>query len=194
MNTTKWVSKLFNSEIPKSLYSKSCKSGIKIISIIAAMSLNRAIGYQGKIPWHIPGEQKRFKEITWGHSIIMGRKTYESISKPLPGRTNIIITRQPNYHAPGCIVVHSLDQALNNCAPNETEAFIIGGEQIFRLALPLVNRIYLTIIQKEIIGDTFFPEFSSAEFKEIHSEYVNAPLPHTFTIFERTTGVNLQGF
>ncbi len=161
------------------------KTEIKIISIIAAMSLNRVIGYQGKIPWHIPGEQKRFKKITMGHSIIMGRKTYESLGKPLPGRTNIVITRQKNYSAPGCFVVDGLEAALKNCPPNETEAFIIGGEQIFRLALPLAGKIYLTIIQKEIRGDVFFPEFSSTKFKEVQSEYVEAALPYTFLIFER---------
>lgn len=159
------------------------------ISIIAAMSLNRVIGYQGKIPWHIPGEQQRFKQLTWGHTIIMGRKTHESIGKALPGRTNIVITRQENYSAPDCLVVHSLEAALKNCPPSETEAFVIGGEQIFRLALPLANRIYLTIIQKEITGDVFFPEFSS-EFKTIQSEKVEAPLPYTFLIFERESGVN----
>ncbi len=119
-----------------------------LISIIAAMSLNRAIGYEGKIPWRIPGEQQRFKQITWGHTIIMGRKTFESIGRSLPGRTNIVITRQQNYTAPGGIVVNSLEQALKNCPSQETEAFFIGGEQIFRLALPLANKIYLTIIQK----------------------------------------------
>jgi dihydrofolate reductase len=156
-----------------------------IISIIAAMSLNRAIGYRGKIPWNIPGELHRFKQITWGHTIIMGRRTHETIGKPLPGRTNIVITRQKNYPAPECIVVNSLEAALKNCPPNETEAFIIGGEQIFRLALPLANRIYLTIIQKEIEGDAFFPEFSQTEFKGIQSDYIDAALPYTFSIFER---------
>ena len=175
------------------------QSEIKIISIIAAMSLNRAIGYKGKIPWHIPGEQQRFKQITWGHTIIMGRKTYESIGKPLPGRTNIVITRHKKYKAPGSIVVHSLEPALKNCPPNETETFIIGGEQIFRLALPLVQRIYLTTIQQEIAGDAFFPEFALKEFKVIKTEQITASdvtvtsqvtvtfpqLLYTFSIFER---------
>jgi dihydrofolate reductase len=183
-----------NSEI------RNLKSEIKIISIITAMSLNRAIGYKGKIPWHIPGEQQRFKQITWGHAIITGRKTYESIGKPLPGRTNIVITRHKKYKAPGSIVVHSVEAALKNCPPNETETFIIGGEQIFRLALPLVQRIYLTTIQQEIAGDAFFPEFSLKEFKVIKTEQITASdvtvtsqvtvtfpqLLYTFSIFERT--------
>lgn len=158
-----------------------------LISIIAAMSLNRVIGKNNQIPWHIPGEQKRFKQITWGHAIIMGRKTHESIGKPLPGRTNIVITRQQNYSAPGCIVGHTLEVALKSCPPDETEAFIIGGEQIFRLALPLVQRIYLTTIQKEFQGDAFFPEFSMNDVTVTSEVMVTSPpLPYTFSIFERT--------
>ena len=164
-----------------------------LISIIAAMSLNRVIGKNNQIPWHIPGEQKRFKQITWGHSIIMGRKTYESIGKPLPGRTNIVITRQKKISAPGCLVVNSLEQALKNCPANETEAFIIGGEQIFRLALPIVQRIYLTTIQKEIEGEAFFPEFSLNDvtvIRQLADDVTSPPLPYTFSIFERVAGVN----
>lgn len=161
-----------------------------IISIIAAMSINRAIGCQGRIPWHIPGEQQRFKQLTWGHTIIMGRKTHESIARPLPGRTNIVITRQENYIAPHCIVVSSLEIALASCPPNETEAFIIGGEQIFRLALPLAQRIYLTTILHEFQGDAFFPEFSLSEFHPIAVESIDAPIPYSFAIFERINGVN----
>ncbi|MDZ7318163.1 MAG: dihydrofolate reductase [candidate division KSB1 bacterium] len=162
-----------------------------IISIIAAMSLNRVIGKNNQIPWHIPDEQQRFKRITWGHTIIMGRKTYESIGKPLPGRTNIVITRQQNYSAPGCIVVNSLEAALKSCPPNETEAFIIGGEQIFQLALPLAQRIYLTTILQEFQGDAFFPEFSTSDFKVTTTELIQAPIPYSFAIFERINGVNL---
>ena len=161
-----------------------------LISIIAAMSLNRVIGNNNTIPWHIPGEQHRFKQITWGHAIIMGRKTHESIGKPLPGRTNIIITRQKNYPAPGCIVVNSLEQALQSCPPHEDEAFIIGGEQIFQLALPITERMYLTTIQQQIKGDTFFPEISLAEFKQMRTEFIDAATPYTFSIFERTSGIN----
>lgn len=160
-----------------------------IISIIAAMSLNRAIGYQGNIPWHVPGEQQRFKQLTWGHTLIMGRKTYESIGRSLPGRTNIIITRQENYSAPNCIVVPSLGTALASCPPNETEAFIIGGEQIFRLALPLVQRIYLTTILQEFQGDAFFPEFSLSDFKVTTTELIHGPIPYSFAIYERINGV-----
>ena len=166
------------------------KSEIKIISIIAAMSLNRVIGRNNQIPWKIPGEQQRFKQITWGHSIIMGRKTYQSIAKPLPGRTNIVITRQKNYTASGCIVVNSLEQALQSCPPHEVEAFIIGGEKIFQLALPVTDRIYLTTIQQQIEGDAFFPKFSLAEFKQIRTEFIDAATPYTFSIFERTKRFN----
>jgi len=162
-----------------------------LISIIAAMSLNRVIGKNNSIPWKIPGEQQRFKEITGAHSIIMGRKTFESIGKPLPGRTSIVITQQKNYEAAGCIFVDSMEQALKNCPPGETEAFVIGGAQIFRLALPISDRIYLTTIQQYIEGDTFFPEFSITEFKQIKTASIDAAIPYTFTIFERINGVNL---
>ena len=165
-------------------------SKIITISIIAAMSINRVIGKNNHIPWKIPGELKRFKGITMGHTVIMGRKTHQSIGKPLPGRTNIVITRQDNYAAPGCRVVKDLEQALHHCPASETEAFIIGGEQIFRLALPITHRIYLTTIQQPIDGDTYFPNFSLAEFKPIKTEFIDAKPPYTFTIFERTTGFN----
>ncbi len=163
---------------------------VVLISIIAAMSLNRVIGRNNQIPWHIPGEQQRFKRITWGHPIIMGRKTHQSIGKPLPGRPNIIITRQKNYTAPGCIVVNSLEQALQSCPLHEVAAFIIGGEQIFRLALPITDQIYLTAIQQQIEGDAFFPTFSLADFKQVRMEFIDAPMPYTFSIFERTNGFN----
>lgn len=156
-----------------------------IISIIAAMSLNRVIGKNNRIPWYIPGEQKRFRQITWGHTVIMGRKTYESIGKPLSGRTNIVVTRNKNYTAPGCIIVNDPERALKNYPPNETETFIIGGEQIFRLFLPHTNRLYLTTIQQEIAGDVFFPEFSLTEFKAIESGYIEAAVPYIVTIYER---------
>ena len=167
---------------------------IKRISIISAMAINRVIGNNNRIPWHIPGEQKRFRQITWGHPIIMGRRTYESIGKALPGRASIVITRQKKYIAPGCMVVNSLEQALKNCPQNETQVFVIGGEQIFRLALPVTNRIYLTTIQQEIEGDIIFPEFSLKEFKKIKTEFFDAAKPYTFSIYERVNGVNPSGF
>jgi dihydrofolate reductase len=155
------------------------------ISLIAAMAANRVIGRQGNIPWKIPGEQKLFKKITLGHAVIMGRKTYESIGRPLPGRLNIIVTRNRNYLAAGCTVVHDLSSALNSCSQDKTEAFICGGGQLYHEALPLADRIYLTVIPKEIPGDTYFPDIPSTEFRVKESKIIQGVEPYSFHIYER---------
>ncbi|MBI2337646.1 dihydrofolate reductase [Candidatus Daviesbacteria bacterium] len=142
-----------------------------MISIIVAVAgKKRVIGTKGGMPWYIPEELKRFKSITMGHPIIMGRKTFESIGKVLPGRTNIVITRDENFSADGVIVTHSLDEALQiaQSAPGNNEIFIIGGGEIYKEALPKTDKLYLTIIDNEIEGDTFFPDYS--EFKKVVSE------------------------
>jgi dihydrofolate reductase len=126
-----------------------------------------------------------FKEITMGHTVIMGRKTYESIGRPLPGRTNIVITRQSGYQADGCIVVHDLGSALQSCPPGEKEAFICGGGQLYREAMPETDRIYLTLLSREVQGDTFFPEISEAEFKLTRSDHIDAVEPYDFLVYER---------
>ena len=138
------------------------------ISIIAAIAgEKRVIGKKGRMPWYIPEELKRFKSITIGHPIIMGRKTHESIGKALPGRTNIVISRDLSYQAMGIIVVHSLEEALREAVgkPGDKEVFVIGGGEIYQQALPLADKLYLTVIDQEIEGDTFFPDYS--EFKKI---------------------------
>ena len=155
------------------------------ISLIAAMAENRVIGKQGEIPWKIPGEQKLFKKITLGHAVIMGRKTYESLGQPLPDRTNIIVTRQKEYRAEGCIVVHDLSSALNCCSKDEDEAFICGGGQLYHEALPIADRLYLTVIPREIQGDTYFPEISSADFRVKEFDAIEGVEPYTFYIYER---------
>ncbi|MGD8989864.1 MAG: dihydrofolate reductase [Desulfobacterales bacterium] len=157
------------------------------ISLIAAMAQNRVIGRQGGIPWKIPGEQKIFKKITLGHAVIMGRKTYESLKRPLPERTNIIVTRQSGYVAQGCIVVHDLSQALISCPPGEDEAFIIGGGQLYQAAFEMSDRIYLTVIPRDIDGDTYFPKIPSTEFKVIESKTITAAgiEPYDFYVYER---------
>ena len=155
------------------------------ISLIAAMASNRVIGHKGDIPWKIPGEQKMFKEITMGHTVIMGRKTYESLGRPLPGRTNIVITRQAAYQAPGCVIAHDLDGALASCSAEENEAFICGGGQLYLQALPMVDKIYLTVLSREIAGDTYFPEISEAEFEVTKSQRVEGVEPYSFYIYER---------
>jgi len=155
------------------------------ISLIAAMASNRVIGHKGDIPWKIPGEQKMFKEITMGHTVIMGRKTYESLGRPLPGRTNIVITRQTAYQAPGCVIAHDLDGALASCSAEENEAFICGGGQLYLQALPMVDKIYLTVLSREIAGDTYFPEISEAEFEMTKSQRIEGVEPYSFYIYER---------
>jgi len=155
------------------------------ISIIAAVAANRVIGRQGKIPWKILAEQELFKKITFGHAVIMGRRTYESIGRPLPGRLNIIVTRNRNYLAAGCSVVHDLPGALNSCPQGEDEAFICGGGQLYHEALPLADRIYLTVIQKEIPGDTYFPAIPSNEFRLKESKTIQGVEPYSFQIYER---------
>lgn len=131
------------------------------ISLIAALSENRVIGKEGKIPWYLSDDFRRFKERTTGHVIIVGRKTHESIGRPLPSRTNIVITRDPSRAIPGCVVVDSLDAALAKAHEVESEEiFVIGGGQIYAEALPKADRLYLTLVHAIMDGDAFFPEYS----------------------------------
>jgi dihydrofolate reductase len=141
-----------------------------MLSTIVAASENNVIGKDNQLLWHLPDDLKHFKRTTKGHHVIAGRKTFESQGKPLPHRTNIIVTRNPDYRAEGCIVVNSLDRALE-LAQADDEPFIIGGEQIYRMALPLVERIYLTRVHAEFEGDTFFPELDMDQWKEISRDY-----------------------
>jgi dihydrofolate reductase len=138
-----------------------------MISFIVAMSENRVIGVDGKLPWHIPEDLKRFKKITGGHPVIMGRKTFDSIGKPLPNRTNVIITRNKDWRAEGVVTTHSFHDAVEiaNRQPGSEEIFIIGGGEIFKEALAEADKIYLTIVHQKIKGDAFFPEIDEKEFK-----------------------------
>ena len=133
------------------------------------MSKNRVIGANGTIPWHLPDELKLFKSLTMGHHILMGRKTWESIGRLLPGRTTVIVSRQPGYRVPGAIVAHTLEAAIAACGTDD-EIFVIGGAEIFRAALPLADRLYLTIVEAEIAGDVHMPEFPQDEWREISSQ------------------------
>lgn len=157
-----------------------------LISHIVAMASNRVIGNRGEIPWKIPGEQKMFKEITMGHTMIMGRKTFEAIGRALPGRTNIVVTRQTDYQAPGCIVVHDIKTALESCPADESEVFIIGGGQIYDETISIADRIYLTVLPREVSGDTYFAEFSESDYEIIKSEFIDAVEPYHFYIYEKT--------
>ncbi len=160
------------------------------ISIVVAIGKNREIGKDNKIPWSIPEDRKRFKDITMGHPVIMGRKTFESIlsyiKKPLPGRTNIVVTRDLNYHVEGAIIVHSLAEALAEAKKHDQKEIIIGGGgQLFQEALPMVDRLYLTIVDGEFAADSFFPDYS--DFKKIiHEEKGEASgYIYTYTVLER---------
>lgn len=134
-----------------------------IISLVVAMDRNRLIGRDNGLPWHLPADLKHFKAVTMGKPIIMGRKTHESIGRPLPGRRNIVISRDPAYSAPGCEVFTGLDEALAALADVE-EIAIIGGMGIFTLALPLADRMYLTVIDDTFEGDAWFPAFDESEW------------------------------
>ena len=144
------------------------------VSLIAAASENSVIGKKGSLPWHIPKDLKRFKEITTGHHIIMGRKTFESMKRPLLNRVSIILTRQKDFSVSGfpeCMVVHSLEEALEKCQRLD-EVFIIGGEKVFEYALEkkLVDKIYLTRIHNKYSGDAFFPPINEKNYKVTHKE------------------------
>jgi len=139
------------------------------ISIIAAIGKNRELGKGNKLLWHIPGDLPRFKKLTTGHPIIMGRKTFESIGRPLPNRTNIVVTRDADYKAEGTVVVDSIEKAIETAkSKDEEEIFVIGGGQIYQQALPFADRLYLTVVDVQADADTFFPDYS--EFKKVISE------------------------
>ena len=138
---------------------------MKTVTIIAAMARNRTIGLAGAIPWRLPGELRHFKETTMGKPIVMGRKTWESIGRALPGRQNIVVTRNREYCAEGCLVVRSLPRAIERAEGDEI--MVIGGGQLYRQALPVANRMVLTLVDCTPAADTWFPEWNENEWSEI---------------------------
>ncbi|MBS1522628.1 MAG: dihydrofolate reductase [Bacteroidetes bacterium] len=148
------------------------------VTIVVAIAENYAIGKNNQLLWHMPADLKHFKQITSGHTVIMGRKTYDSVGKPLPNRRNIIITRQ-EITIPGCEVVKSVEEALELCA-GEEEVFIVGGAEIYKLAMNKTDRIYLTIIHHSFDADTFFPEIDYMEWKEASREDHPADEKHKY--------------
>ncbi len=159
-----------------------------IISLIVAVSENNVIGKNNALPWHLPADMKYFRDKTMGHCVIMGRKNYDSIPmkyRPLDGRINIVITRQKDFKAKGCIVVNSVEDALNEAKKkNEAEVFIIGGGMVYAAALPFATRLYLTLIDAAADADTFFPPYEQ-DFKMISKEKCEGEPSHSFQIFER---------
>jgi dihydrofolate reductase len=137
----------------------------KSITLIAAMAKDRAIGLDGRMPWHLPAELKHFKQATMGKSILMGRKTWESIGRPLPGRQNIVISRNPAFMPQGADAARSLEQAIG--LSRSGEVMVIGGGQLYALALPLATRMVLTLIDLETPADTWFPEWDEAEWRQL---------------------------
>ncbi len=161
-----------------------------IVSAILAMSKNRVIGKDNQIPWHLSGDLKYFKKTTLNHHIIMGRKTFLSIGKPLPKRTNIVLTRNPYFVASNVLVASSVQQALELAEDNgENEVFIIGGGEIYLQSMPFWDRVYLTLVEAEVEGDVFFPEIDDKEWKlvseEKHRADVKNDYDYSFLIYER---------
>jgi len=154
------------------------------------MDEERGIGKDNQLPWRLSSDLKRFKTLTMGHHLIMGRRTFESIGRPLPGRQTIIVTRNPNYRAEGCQVVHSLDDALALAErQGDSEAFVIGGAEIFAQALPIADRMYLTRVHTIVEADTFFPEFEAGEWEtretSHHPQSKRDQVAHTFRVLVR---------
>lgn len=141
-----------------------------MIIMIAAIAENNALGKNNELIWHLPNDFKRFKSLTTGHHIIMGRKTFESFPKPLPNRTHVVITRQKDYHPDGCIVVDSIEKAIAVCPKDET-LFIIGGGEIYQLGLPFTDKLEITRVHQSFEADAFFPEIDPNNWQEIYTEF-----------------------
>jgi dihydrofolate reductase len=158
------------------------------LSIIVATAKNRTIGINNTLPWRCPADLQHFKRLTMGHHIIMGRKTFDSIGRPLPGRTTVIVTRNQDLQVEGCLIAHSLQEAIAACG-NDNEAFIVGGAELYAQALPLAARLYITEIQQDVAGDAHFPELDRGTWLEVsrerHSQTEPQPLEYHFTEYRR---------
>ena len=151
-----------------------------MLTLIAATSTNNALGKDNQLVWHLPLDFKRFKTLTSEHYIIMGRKTFESFPKPLPNRTHVIITRQKDYEAPeGCVIVSSLEKAIEICPKNE-EVFIIGGGEIYKQSIDMADKVELTRVHTEVEADTFFPEINPEKWKVVFEEQHSKDEKHAF--------------
>jgi dihydrofolate reductase len=152
------------------------------------MARNRTIGVNNTLPWRCPEDLKNFKALTMGHHMIMGRKTFDSIGKPLPGRTTVVVTRNSDLSIAGCVIAHSLKEAIVACGVDE-EVFIVGGAELYRQALPLVDTLYITEIQQDVEGDTHFPAFDKSVWKEtsreVRSQEAPQPLEYHFVTYRR---------
>lgn len=164
---------------------------VMVISIIAAIAKNRVIGKNNKLPWNLPADLKHFKDLTLGKPIIMGQRTFESIGKALPDRTNIILTLDKNFNPSGCIIAHSIEDALK-AAGSAKEVMICGGASVYKQFLPLVHKMYLTLIDENFEGDAYFPEFNRGDWREIdrveNQPDQENPYKYTFITLERKNG------
>ena len=157
-----------------------------IVSLIAAVARNGVIGVDGDLPWHLPADLAFFKRTTMGHPVVMGRRTWAEVGRPLPGRPNVVLTRDPTFEVPGARVVASLDEAFAPWRDTEEEVFVIGGGEVYRLALPVADRLWLTRIHADVEGDTTFPEFADSEWGRVWSEEHPADARHEWPFtFER---------
>jgi len=159
------------------------------LSVIAAIARNGTIGRDNTLPWHLPEDLKHFKALTMGHHIIMGRKTYESLGRLLPGRTTVVVSRNQDYAVSGAKVVSSLQQAIQACAGDE-EIFVIGGAELYREALPMAGRLYLTEIDEDFDGDAYFPEYPKSAWSEIAREchVSSGGLPFSYMTYKANAG------
>jgi len=163
-----------------------------IISLIVAVSENGVIGLDGRIPWHLPADLKLFKQLSMGHYLIVGRRTFESIGHPLPGRRMVVLSRQPNFFVEGCQTASSLEQALDMArADGETEAFIAGGAIIYAQGMARADRIYLSRVHAVLAGDTFFPSYDESAWQVVESQYYpvmpGQQYAFTFKVLERVS-------
>lgn len=158
-----------------------------MINIIVAIADNNIIGYDSKTPWHLPGDLPRFKKTTMGHPVVMGRKTYESIGRPLPGRDNFVLSRNPDLKINGVTVATNLDDVFNSIV--DDEVFVIGGEQIYRAAMWYANRLYITRIFDNYDGDTFFPVYNHRSWSLTHHEWLSDPVPHAYQVYDRVNRI-----
>ena len=158
------------------------------LSVIAALATNRVIGIENRLPWRLPEDLAHFKALTLGHPILMGRKTFESLGRPLPGRTNIVITRNPDYCQDGYLVAASIPAAIARCADAD-EIFFIGGAELYAQAIPLADRLYLTEVHIDAEGDAWFPDYDRSAFREVsrasHRGQKGDPLGFEFVVYER---------
>lgn len=159
------------------------------ISLIAAVGRNYIIGCHGRMSWTLPADLQYFKRVTWGHPVIMGRKTFASIGRALPGRENVILTRDEDFKAPGCIIMHSVQEVLDRWKDSSEEAFIIGGGDIYRQCMPVADKLYITWIEQPFEGDTFFPDVSEKVWECISCTMgqvdVENTIGHTFCIYNK---------